>query len=593
MDALVYYRRNQGLSGLSINWGPWSGGGMAKAKMQQLQTRMGVLPLFSGEAVSALNYLFGATGIQTTVAKIDWPLFTGIYEARKSRLFLEQIEDCAQAPVEQPSAVKQTDLLQQMEAVSADERKNLLITYLQSEVAGIMEFVPSQLPGVDQGFFEMGMDSLMAMKLKQSLDASLGISLPLSMIFDCRTVVELSELLAKRLFKEDEDVSATGGRDVQAVSERNIGISKRSFSAQERTICLSFAQQRLWFLDQLEPNSPLYNITAAVRIKRSLDVNVLTLSFAEIIGRHETLRTTFKTMDGQPQQVIAPGMAIPLIVEDLRNLHEPDRKKEVLRLSLEDARRPFNLAQGPLLRWKLFRLRDHEYVLFLNMHHIISDGWSMGVLIYEFKALYEAFSGKRSSPLPELPVQYADFAIWQRQWLKGAELARLLSYWQGRLGGELPMHDLPKDRPRPLMQKSDRGASHCFLLTKELSKKLRELRKCQDVTLFMTLLAAFKTMLFRYTSQEDIIVGSPIANRNRAEIEGLIGFFANTLVLRTDLSGDPRFTKLFARVKKTTMQAYEYQDLPFEMLVEKLNPERDLSRTPLFQVMFVFSEFFA
>jgi amino acid adenylation domain-containing protein len=589
LDMLAHYRRGRGLPGLSINWGPWSGGGMTSSEAQMWLTRMGVSPLPPEHGTGALNYLLGTANIQITVAEVDWGVFKGLYEARKARLLLEQIEAHPQEPVKQRSCAKRTDLLRQLKGAAAGDRKNLLTAYLQSEAARIMAFESSQLPGVDQGFFEMGMDSLMAMELKTSLDASLSTDIPLSMIFDCSTIQELSNTLSEEVV--GEKFFTTGDRKAKAVPKQLTGISRTRPSEHERNICLSFAQKRLWFLDQFKPNSPWYNIPAAMRITGELDVDVLSQSFAEIVRRHESLRTTFTAIDGQPQQVIAPGIILPLIVTDLRQLHEQDREIEVLRSVREDARLPFNLAKGPLLRLKLLRLKEKEYVLVLNMHHIISDGWSVGVLIRELSALYEAFSENKSSPLPELPIQYADFAVWQQQWLQGAELTRQLSYWQRQLGGKLPVLDLPTDRPRPPVQTSQHGETQSFLLAAHLSEKLKELSKHQDVTLFMTLLAAFQTMLLKYTGQQDIIVGSPIANRNRAEIDGLIGFFVNTLVLRCDLSGNPAFTKLLARVKETTLKAYTHQDLPFEMLVEKLHPQRDLSRTPLFQVMFVLQDF--
>ena len=349
---------------------------------------------------------------------------------------------------------------------------------------------------------------------------------------------------------------------------------------------LSFAQQRLWFLDQYEPNSSLYNIPGALRLRGSLNVGALEQSLNEIIRRHESLRTTFSVVEGQPVQLISPSVEVSLCVMDLGDLAEAEREEEARRLVSEEGRRPFDLAKGPLLRTGLIRLGEVDHILVLTMHHIVSDGWSMGVFHRELSVLYQAFLHGQPSPLPELPIQYADFAVWQREWLKGDELERQLSYWKKQLAGIPAVLNVPTDRPRPAVQ-SYRGGRQSFVLSKDLTEKLKALSRKEGVTLFMTLLAAFQTLLYRYTGQEDIVVGSPIANRNRTEIEGLIGFFVNTLVLRTHVSGDPTFKDLLAGVKETTLGAYAHQDVPFEKLVEELNPERSLSHSPLFQVMFV------
>jgi len=360
----------------------------------------------------------------------------------------------------------------------------------------------------------------------------------------------------------------------------------RSVSRKEE-LPLSFAQERLWFLDQLEPGNTAYGIPIAYRLQGSLDVAALEWSLNEIVRRHEVLRATFAVVDGRPAQVIAPEMRLTLPVEDLRGLPEAEQEAEVERWATEEAHHPFDLAQGPLLRATLLRLNEEEHVLLLTMHHIVSDGWSMGVFNRELAVLYEAFSAGEPSPLPELPIQYADFAVWQRGWLQGEVLEEQLAYWRQHLGDDLPVLELPTDRPRPAAQ-SFRGAHQTFVLSNALTESLKALSRQEGVTLFTTLLAAFKTLLYRYTGQEDVVVGSPIANRNRSEIEGLIGFFVNTLVLRTDLSGNPTFRELLGRVREVTLGAHDHQDLPFEKLAEALQPERDLSHNPLFQVMFAF-----
>ncbi|MBD1887601.1 non-ribosomal peptide synthetase [Microcoleus vaginatus] len=347
---------------------------------------------------------------------------------------------------------------------------------------------------------------------------------------------------------------------------------------------LSFAQQRLWFLDQLVPNNPFYNVPAALRLTGSLNFSALQQTFNEIVRRHEALRTTLAVVSGQPVQRIAAAFHLPINVVDLRNLPKESRQTEANRLTAEEAQRSFNLSNDLLLRVTLLQLDDAEYLLMLNMHHIVSDGWSIGVLIQELGALYTAFASEKPSPLPALSIQYADFAKWQREWLQGEVLETQLAYWRQQLNG-ISMLNLPADRPRPAIQ-SYRGKRLFLQLPKQLSEALETLSQREGVTLFMTMLAAFKTLLYHYAQQEDIVVGSPIANRNRSEIEALIGFFVNSLVLRTDLSGNPTFRELLNRVKEVALGAYAHQDLPFEKLVEELHPDRALNQNPLFQVAF-------
>ncbi|HEY9674007.1 MAG TPA: amino acid adenylation domain-containing protein [Waterburya sp.] len=357
----------------------------------------------------------------------------------------------------------------------------------------------------------------------------------------------------------------------------------------------SFAQQRLWFIDQLVPGNAFYNVPTALRLTGKLNLTALEQTFNEIVHRHEALRTRFGQVEGQLVQVIAPTLTLNLPVIDLQSLSTNEREPKAKRILNTEFERPFNLATEPLLRLRLLKLDETEHILLLNLHHIICDDWSMGVLIRELSAIYTAFAQKQPSPLPELPLQYADFAHWQREWLQGATpesplqespLQRQLAYWRQQLNGS-PTLNLPTDRPHLAIQRY-RGATQFLELPPSLSAALEQLSQHEGVTLFMTLLAAFQTLLYRYTQQEDIAVGSPIANRNRSEIEGLIGFFVNTLVLRTNLSGNPTFLELLSRVREITLGAYAHQDLPFEKLVEELQPERNLSRHPLFQVVFGF-----
>jgi putative pyridoxal-dependent aspartate 1-decarboxylase len=353
------------------------------------------------------------------------------------------------------------------------------------------------------------------------------------------------------------------------------------------SIPLSFAQQRLWFLAQLEPESPFYNESSALKLNGQLNIPILKQSLEELIGRHEPLRTTFSNdLKGQPVQIIYPTAEISLPIINLEQLNSTARQQEIEKLVTQEAQKVFNLEQDLLFRITLLRLNSSEHIVLITTHHIITDGWSIGILIQELSSLYSAFCAGESSPLPELPIQYADFAVWQRQWLSGKVLDTQLSYWQQQLQGIPELLQLPTDRPRPRVQ-THRGATQSFTLDTELSQKLQALSRKSGSTLFMTLLAAFATLLYRYSGQTDILIGSPIANRNRSEIESLIGFFVNTLVLRTHFEDNPQIEELLARVRETTLKAYEHQDVPFERVVGALSPQRSLSHSPLFQVMFI------
>jgi hypothetical protein len=340
----------------------------------------------------------------------------------------------------------------------------------------------------------------------------------------------------------------------------------------------------LWFLDQLEPDSSAYNIPVVFHLSGPLSVEALERSLNEIIRRHETLRTTFSVMGDQPVQVIAPSLTLKLEWADLSDLSGAEKEAAVEQLAGEEAHKPFDLFRGPLFRAGLLKLEEAEHVLLLNVHHIVSDGWSMGVLYGELSQLYEAFREGKPHGLCELPIQYGDFALWQQE-RQEEVLEKQLAYWREQLKGAPGVLELPTDRPRPPVQ-TYRGERQSFLLSRELSEGLKQLSRREGVSLFMTLLTAFQVLLYRYTGQKDIVVGCPIANRTRPEIEGLIGFFVNTLVLRGDLSGEPSFRELLGRVKEVALEAYDHQDVPFEKLVEELHPDRDMSRTPLVQIIF-------
>jgi amino acid adenylation domain-containing protein len=361
---------------------------------------------------------------------------------------------------------------------------------------------------------------------------------------------------------------------------------------------LSFAQARLWFLAQLDPASTAYNLSFAIRVTGWLDVAALERSLNAIVQRHEVLRTTFPAVDGQPIQVIAPTLTIELPLIDLRAMPAAEREREIFRRATHEVQQPFDLARGPLIVAKLLKLAADDHVIVLILHHIVFDGWSTGVFLNEIMALYDAFANRQPSPLPTLPIQYADFAIWQREWLQGegdhagSPLQAQLAYWRQQLRGGranrtgLPMLDLPLDRPRPPRQ-THSGARAFRAFPLALAESFADLSQREGTTLFMTLLAAFNVLLYRYTGQHDIVVGTPIANRDFVELEQLIGFFVNTVLLRSDLTGTPSFRVLLGRVREMTLEAYAHQNIPFEQVAHELQPERNLSNHGLFQVMFV------
>ncbi|MEP6802068.1 MAG: amino acid adenylation domain-containing protein [Acidobacteriota bacterium] len=439
---------------------------------------------------------------------------------------------------------------------------------VEEMLAGIWAHV-LRLPsvGIDDDFFSLGGHSLIATQVISRIRDAFGVELPLRSLFESPTVAGLAELIV-----------VAQGEGSGAASPPLVSCER------SEKLPLSFAQQRLWFLDQFEAGNAFYNAPLLLRLAGELHVDALEGAFHRVIARQDSLRTRFDSMDGNPVQTIEVSVEFRVARVDLTGLAEPQREAAAAARIAEDAAFPFNLEKAPLLRATLYRLDPREHLLLVTTHHIVSDGWSMDVFMRELAAFYEELSTGKPAALPRLPIQYADFAEWQRRWLSGEVLESQLSYWKERLV-RLPVLELPTDRPRPPVQ-SHRGARCSLSLSNDLAEGLRRLSRREGVTLYMTLLSAFQTLLTFYTGQEDIVVGSPIAGRTRAEVEGLIGFFVNALVLRTSFSGDPSFREVLGRVRQVTLGAYTHQDLPFEKLVEHMHPDRNLASNPLFQVLF-------
>ena len=444
----------------------------------------------------------------------------------------------------------------------------------RTPIEGVLAEIWAEVLGLDQlgihdNFFDLGGHSLLATQVVSRIRRTLQLEIPLRMLFESPTVAGLSE-------RVEAAQKATEGLDAPPL----VPISR------DGKVPLSFGQQRLWFLDRLESRSAVYNIPLNLQLQGQLDIPTLELALSEIVRRHEALRTNVGRLDDEPVQIVRPAEPFSLPVTDLSRLPQGERQSQALRVANEEADRGFDLQREPLLRGSLLRLSEENHILLLTVHHMVFDGWSANLFLDELIVLYQSFVAAKASPLPELGLQYADFAAWQRSYLQGEALEKQLEYWKQQLAGAPPSLDLPADHARPRLE-SFQGARHAKLVPRAVVDGIKALSRGEGVTLFMSLLAAFNVLLSRYSGQSDVVVGTPVASRNRAETEKLIGFFVNTLVLRSDTSGNPTFRELLARVRETTLGAYAHQEVPFERLVEELRPERDLSRHPIFQVMFI------
>ncbi|MFL6261090.1 MAG: amino acid adenylation domain-containing protein [Thermoanaerobaculia bacterium] len=570
LDAFAQSRASYGRTPVvALAWSAWAEVGMAarteipfeSPEQRRRRLARAILP---AEGIEALGGALALGAAQVVVSPQD--LETVIELAETTDDLAQRL---AQGDAAASAASHQRPDLPQAYVAPRDE--------LEREIASVwQEVLGLERVGVHDAFAELGGDSLLGIRVLSRLRERLAIEIPLRLLFERPTPAELAPAV-HGLRLASRSTEADGGELAPPPLVRVV--------RDAAGLPLSYGQQRLWFLDRLQPGNPAYHLVNFFRLEGRLHVPVLALSLREIVRRHEVLRTVFRTVDGEPRQVVLAAAEVPFPLMDLSALPPALRQGEARRLASREVVRPFDLESGAPLRAVLLRLEEEVHHLFLAVHHIASDGWSAGVLAQETVALYSAFLQGEPSPLPELPVQYADFAVWQRAWLRDSVLDRQLAYWCRQLAGVPPALDLPTDRPRPAVQ-SSRGDTRTFAWSPAVAADLQQLGREQGATTFMVLLAIFQAFLYRYTHSEDLSIGCPVANRNRTETENLIGFFVNTLVLRTDLSGAPPFRDLLARARETVLQAQAHQDMPFEKLVEEL-PERNLARSPLFQVMLV------
>jgi acyl transferase domain-containing protein/acyl carrier protein len=558
MDVFAQQQsRNNGAAWMTIDWdeGSFEESEAETNDGMPATLEMAMLPHEAREAFSrALTAGHAAPQIVISTCDLNarinhWLKVEPVREIRGSR------EQPADAPIRHVARLPQT-------AAAPHSELELALVSIWEKLLGVSGI------GIHDNFFELGGNSLVAVQIISRVRELTKLELPLRVLFETHTIAALADAIEK------------------VMAQPTVKTQRITRAPRDRELPLSFAQQRLWFMEQLEPGSALYNCPGGARLRGPLNVSALEQALNEIVRRHEILRTTYSAIDGRPKQGINPPQPLSLIVEDISGITSAEeREAEARRLINAAARSPFDLAHGPMLRAGLLRLAADEHIIHLTMHHIVADAWSMAILMKEVGLLYTAFSQGEASPLSELPVQYADYAYWQQNWLQGEVLRSELDYWKKQLGGTLPALELPLDRPRP-MRPTYQGARLSFVLTPELSDAVKTFSRKENVTLFIALLAAFKTLLYRYTKMEEVVVGTANANRNHPETEALIGFFINMLVLRTEFSGDQSFKQLLRRVREVTLEAYAHQEVPFEKIVEELKVERQGTHTPLFQVAF-------
>lgn len=562
LDAFAHHRRALGLPAVSINWGPWAEVGMAATPdWGRSLALMGLRALKAESALDALDRLGGGVATQLTVADVDWHTFKALQGQQGRRHFLDAIDSGA-GPTVAPSAIKREWLDLPHEA-----RRDKLVAFVRERVARVLGHSPDRVE-IERPLTTMGLDSLMAMELRGAIESELGATVPLTSFLEGPNVAQLAE------------------RVLSLWSDNNEG--RTPLTAADGPVTqfpLAPNQQSLWFLHQTTELGAAYQISGAARIRAALDLDALERALRRLGARHEALRATFTTADGRPVQNVGNVEAVDFRVEDVRASSEPEVEQ---RLS-DEARRPFDLEHGPLLRVVLYQRGPEDFDLLMVIHHIISDFWSIAILIDELGRFYEQERSGVPAGLAPLELRYSDFVRWQSAMLASAEGERLWEYWRAQLDGPLPELNLPTDRPRPTVQ-TQNGASRYLHLDEALSARLTALGETEGASPYTLLLAAFQVLLGRYSGQRDVIVGSPVAGRTRPGLEGIIGYFVNLLPMRADLSANPSFTDFLRHVRQTVHGALEHQDLPLPLMIQRLQPDRDPSRSPIFQVMFIYQK---
>lgn len=566
LDRLAYERRAQGLPGLAINWGGWEDTGMtiAQAVAATLAEGGGIPP---HKGLQILGQLLRETSVEVGVASFDWRLyFEGL--PRRLSVLVEVERELAQ---EAAAAETFATLRQTLRTADTGKRAAVLLDYLRGVIARLLRIAAGETLSPEQSLQDLGLDSLVSIQLRNRIRTELDIDLPVAEMIEAANLAALVAVVAAKFAPASDAAEALPAGIVP------LGLTEAP---------LSFAQHRLWFLSRLDPDSAFYTVTFSLVLDGPLDADAFRQAAAESVRRHGALRTHFAVVDGEPVQRVAPDLPLPLVWVDLSGLPEAEREAEAARVVDGEARRTFDLERGPLFQLTMLKLGAERHRAIVAIHHIVTDGWSTVVLIQELGALYQAYARHQPTPLPDLPVQYTDFAVWQRDWLSGPRLAEDLAYWRAQLAAPLPVLDLPTDRPRTAAA-MHRGGALSVMLPKDLADGLKTLGRRAGAGLFATLMAGFRILLHRLTEAPDIVIGSLVANRDRPEIEGLIGFFANMVVFRGDLAGDPTVVAALAREGETVRGGLAHQEMPFEKLVEELQPARQAGRNPICDVIFV------
>ncbi len=558
LDSLAHRRRSLGLPATSVAWARW---GNTAEEHESYFEGIGLAVMAPERAFRALGEILSSGVAQATVADVDFRLFKSVYEARRARPFLERLDSKAVAREEKPAEVLSLD------GLGVAERREALTEFLRESLSVVLGLGEPSRVRLDEPLLKLGLDSLMAVRLKSRILSGAGVDVPVAALLEGSSLRDLASTI-------EDQRGAAPAESIPRLSPLRPG----------ENLPLSFAQQRLWFLHQLDPESSLYNNVGIYRFEGVLERAALLRSLQEIVTRHEVLRTTFASKEGQPIQRISPGGAVDVPLLDLSGLDADSLETEFLRVSRAATAEPFDLESGPVFRFLLLRLGLSTHVLLAIIHHIASDGWSFGALLEQIETHYRKNLGA-GPDVSDLPIQYGDYASWQRNEDRRGAFDPHVAYWREELRGPLPELPLPLDHARPPLQ-TFRGKVESLSLSKPLSSALAELGRRSEATTFMTLLAGLAGLLSRMTGETDLLIGSPTSSRHHAQVRDLVGVFVNHLVLRIDVSSDPAFGELVSRVRGKALGAYRHQDLPFEKLLEKLAPERDLSRTPLFQVYF-------